>query len=326
MIKRIELFASANTGDGFVNHFKYINTSDEYYNFILKGGSGTGKSTLMKRIGKFFENNGEAVEYFYCSSDHNSLDAVHLVGSDIAIIDGTAPHITEATIPKVNSEIVNLGEYIGDNIINKRTQIKKLIDKKSELYTLFYKHLKVIKDIDDIIDFKSDKNKDFNNYCLQVLNNLKLEEKQNMGVNRKLFCKCFAPDGINEISFKDFRIIKLELNATLLSNALKKLAQQINYLGYQTISLLNIINPDKVEGLIIRELDTILIGKKQKYSGFKQQLKIDIQNNTMRACNVMREIRKIHTNLEKHYIKHLDIKGLDYEYKRLLCKIIDMNK
>lgn len=327
MMKKLELFASANTGVGFVNNFKYINNTEEYYNFILKGGSGTGKSTLMKRIGAYFEKQGESVEYFYCSSDCNSLDAVHLVDSDIAIIDGTAPHITEATIPKVNSEIVNLGEYIGDKVKNNARSIKKLIQRKSELYTLLYKHLEIAKTKSDILDIYQSKTKDIpQNYYLKVLNKLNLKEKESVGGDRKLFCKCFNTDGIKNLDIGDLNIIKLPFNSIELSTILKSLASKINYLGYQTISLLDIINPDKVEGLIIKDMDTLIVGKKPIYKGIKRKIKLDIDREIEYVSALMSEIRKVHTNLEKYYIKNLDINGLNEEYRNLLCRIINMKK
>jgi len=98
-------FASANTALGFQNNFKYINNENKNgYLYILKGGPGTGKSTLLKTIANHFEKIGEKVEYFHCSSDAKSLDGVRLIRKNISIVDGTAPHIIETTIPMVSFE------------------------------------------------------------------------------------------------------------------------------------------------------------------------------------------------------------------------------
>ena len=77
-MKTHKYLASANTSLGFKNCFNSINTTKNAFTYILKGGPGTGKSTLMKKIGKYFEDKGLFVEYFYCSSDANSLDGVRI--------------------------------------------------------------------------------------------------------------------------------------------------------------------------------------------------------------------------------------------------------
>ena len=108
--------ASANTCKGFKNNFNSINISSNGFTYILKGGPGTGKSTIMKRFGKSYEDKGYDVEYFYCSSDPESLDGVFIPKKNISIVDGTAPHITEATVPGIKEKIINVGAFIKPSI------------------------------------------------------------------------------------------------------------------------------------------------------------------------------------------------------------------
>ena len=87
----LRYFLGANTPAGFVSKFDgFYDCLDGWRVFILKGGPGTGKSTLMKKV-------AEAVdcecEYIYCSSDPRSLDAVIFNDLKTAIADGTAPHV-----------------------------------------------------------------------------------------------------------------------------------------------------------------------------------------------------------------------------------------
>ncbi len=101
-------FATANTAKGFINLFESnINTLNKL--FILKGGPGTGKSSLMKKIGLQLQNKGYAIEYLHCSSDNNSLDGVIIRSLGIGIVDGTAPHVIEPTAPGAIEEYINLG-------------------------------------------------------------------------------------------------------------------------------------------------------------------------------------------------------------------------
>jgi len=109
-VQKTELryFACANSCRGFINYFPSVLRNMDRI-FILKGGPGTGKSTLMKRIGWYFSEQGEPIEYIYCSSDSSSLDGIILREKRIAVVDGTAPHVIEPTAPGACEEYVNLG-------------------------------------------------------------------------------------------------------------------------------------------------------------------------------------------------------------------------
>ena len=106
MIKRY--FVCANSSQGFISFFQE-NLNELNKVFILKGGPGTGKSTLMKRIGNHFYNLGYDVDYIHCSSDVNSLDGIIIPKLSVGIVDGTAPHVIEPTAPGAIEQYVNLG-------------------------------------------------------------------------------------------------------------------------------------------------------------------------------------------------------------------------
>ena len=101
-------FVCANTAKGFVDYFS-SNLADLDRVFILKGGSGTGKSTIMSRIGKAYQECDYAVEYIHCSSDANSLDGVIIPDLSVAVVDGTSPHVIEPVLPGAIEDYVNLG-------------------------------------------------------------------------------------------------------------------------------------------------------------------------------------------------------------------------
>ena len=103
-------FMGAKVKGGFYNAFYEEIKAKGYYGYILKGGAGTGKSSLMKRVCSAFEND-QPVTCYHCSSDPDSLDAVVLHGSKVYICDGTAPHVMECTYPGVSEEIINLGQF-----------------------------------------------------------------------------------------------------------------------------------------------------------------------------------------------------------------------
>jgi hypothetical protein len=106
--KILNYYTCANSALGFVSFSEEnIKQLDKVY--ILKGGPGTGKSTLMKGIGKLWYSRGFDVEYIHCASDNNSIDGVIIPLLGIGVVDGTAPHIIEPTAPGAIEEYVNLG-------------------------------------------------------------------------------------------------------------------------------------------------------------------------------------------------------------------------
>ena len=84
-------FAGGNTAQGFYSLFRYIPGSETKRLLIIKGGPGTGKSTLLKRLQAKALAAGLKTELFYCSSDPASLDGLSVPALGFAAVDGTAP-------------------------------------------------------------------------------------------------------------------------------------------------------------------------------------------------------------------------------------------
>ena len=105
-------FGAANGYGGFRSNFNAIFSPEELDKlFIIKGGPGTGKSTLMKKIKERYSSSASIITIL-CSSDPDSLDGILIKknGVTIGIADGTAPHVIDAKYPGVIEEIVNLGD------------------------------------------------------------------------------------------------------------------------------------------------------------------------------------------------------------------------
>ncbi|MBP3887810.1 MAG: PRK06851 family protein [Cellulosilyticum sp.] len=129
-------FACGNTAKGFQNFFvSNLKNLDKIY--ILKGGPGTGKSSLMKKVGKTMVDRGVPVEYIHCSSDPNSLDGVIIRQIGTAIVDGTAPHVIEPTAPGAIEEYINLG--IAWDVDLLATHKKEILYLQSEISSCYPK-------------------------------------------------------------------------------------------------------------------------------------------------------------------------------------------
>lgn len=90
---QVRFFLGANAPTGFYSLYdQLIDLENAQVLYLLKGGPGCGKSTLMRRVAQRLEEAGHTVEYIQCSGDPDSLDAVVIPALATAIVDGTAPH------------------------------------------------------------------------------------------------------------------------------------------------------------------------------------------------------------------------------------------
>ena len=138
-----KFFAAANTEMGFRSLFDEVFAPEKFRRiYILKGGPGTGKSTLMGNIGLIAESKGYDVEYICCSSDPKSLDGVIIFDLSVAILDGTSPHVTDPVYPGAVERIVNLAEAFDfEALERKREELISLIQAKKGAYRAAYRFL-----------------------------------------------------------------------------------------------------------------------------------------------------------------------------------------
>ncbi len=148
-------FIGANTPRGFAYADDALLDETRYTKlYIIKGGPGTGKSSMMKKCREHFEALGAETESYYCSSDPDSLDAVIIKknGKAFAIADGTAPHALDAALPGTVSEVVNLGEYWNSPMLEeKRSFIAETSAKKTLAFELSKRYLSSAAEIAELL-------------------------------------------------------------------------------------------------------------------------------------------------------------------------------
>jgi hypothetical protein len=99
----------------------------------------------MKKVASVAEAQGGRVEYYYCSSDHESLDGILVFGQNgiVGLVDGTPPHVIEPNCPGALDEIINLGEFWNSSILREqKNEIVALNGKKSSAYRRAYSYLR----------------------------------------------------------------------------------------------------------------------------------------------------------------------------------------
>ncbi|MCM3664537.1 PRK06851 family protein [Mesobacillus subterraneus] len=136
--KILNYFAGGNTARGFYSLYD-SNLQGLSRLFILKGGPGTGKSSLMKKIGNVWLEKGYDIEFLHCSSDNKSIDGVLIPKLNAGIVDGTAPHVIEPKAPGAVEEYVNLGEaWDSGKLKEHKVTIQQLSEKISSAFNTAY--------------------------------------------------------------------------------------------------------------------------------------------------------------------------------------------
>jgi len=104
----LTFFLGANTPSGFVSRCEQLTAPEAGLRaYILKGGPGCGKSTIIRRVAAAFE--GEpGLELIACASDPDSLDGVVLPSRKFCVVDGSRPHYLEPRHPGAVENVVEL--------------------------------------------------------------------------------------------------------------------------------------------------------------------------------------------------------------------------
>lgn len=130
-----KFFLGANSADGFISHFSDSYIPGTWRAFIIKGGPGSGKSSFMKYIAAKAEDRGYTVILTPCSSDPDSLDGVIIEELKTVLLDGTAPHIVEPSLPGACENIINLGEFWNSKkLFSNAEKIKETAQRNSKLH------------------------------------------------------------------------------------------------------------------------------------------------------------------------------------------------
>ena len=311
------MFPGGNTSKGFYSFYRYILSQEDANRIIcIKGGPGTGKSSLMNKVATNFLNEGYSVEYQHCSSDNNSLDGVVIPALKVAILDGTSPHVVDPVNPGAVDEILNMGDCW--NVDGFAAHKKDVIDTNKEIGKTFkraYRFFAAAKAVHDDITT-------FNNAALQqakinklkedLANNFFTSKVSNVGNDRHLFATAFTPNGI--ITYVDTLYQNYETvyvlngdSGTGKSDILKYLAEMALSRGLNVELYHDPLIPERIEHILIpgRSLAFITSNEinEKKFEGTQIYMSDYMNTNT-----ILRN--KSEVDIDKVYFKDLINKGL----------------
>ena len=129
-------FLGANTPKGYYSRFdQLLNYDPKGKCFLIKGGPGTGKATLMKKVAEALKEKGLEPELIYCTADTDSLDAVITPDGSFAILDATLPHAVEPKYAGAYETTVSLCDCWDEAVLKKNSEkIMEFFDKNRELH------------------------------------------------------------------------------------------------------------------------------------------------------------------------------------------------
>ncbi len=264
MMKKTRFFLGANSADGFYSLYDQLGRPEETYDFIvLKGGPGVGKSTMMKEIGRRAEKQGLDVEYIHCSGDPRSLDAVIIQQLQVAVADGTAPHVIEPAYPAAVDRYVNLGcFYDVERLKERRREVIACTLGYQKEYARAYSCLRasrsVLAETEESVAPLLDKEK-----LRRRLKNIWLRErgkrKKRMGMEKLRFLGGLTPAGRcwceESLRILCSHIYELKDRCHLAAPALLELKAMIQADGYDVLLCMDPDYPKRIEHLLVPELE-----------------------------------------------------------------------
>lgn len=121
-------YLGANSPDGFYGYFQKA-YAPGWQVWLIKGGPGSGKSTLMRRVTELSAGQWEEI---HCSSDPDSLDAVICAEKKVMLADATAPHAMEAVNPGCVEQLVDMGAGFDVPKLRRNAEAIRLLHDKNK--------------------------------------------------------------------------------------------------------------------------------------------------------------------------------------------------
>lgn len=335
-----EFFASANGCNGFKSYFEEIFNSSHFDRiFVLKGGPGTGKSTLMKKTFNALKSKKLNFEIFRCSSDSNSLDGLILEDekSRVAIIDGTAPHERDAVVPGATDVLVNLGEAIrNDSMKELKSEVLELNRLKRNAYIGAYKELSknailrinLEAEIQSIVD---------ETLVDAFVDNLVKSFNIENGTSGVRLLSSFSKDGYASLrAFEGSKINCLKIGGEYESETviITLIAQKLTKKGIPYVRIPSPFLDGVLEGVYFPQDEFAIIASKESYTcnsleflKIKSEKALTQRARALKECitayeseaqRFLAEASAYHFELEKLYTAEVDFSIVDFYTDRII--------
>lgn len=346
-------FLGGNTPKGFYSYYDYLLSQESARKiYCIKGGPGTGKSTLMKKIAAAAVKKGADVELAHCSSDPDSLDGVIIKPAGIAFVDGTSPHIVDPKTPGAVDEILYMGDcWDGDALSRHKDGIIKTNQKIAEQFKRAYVYLAAAKLLQDDLESICAKSMKGNvhatfeeNMIFQEFAEIPISEVK--GNVRKLFASAITPKGLINHAETVLGGYKTYILKGYCGNCLMRICDIATNRGFDVEAYYCPFAPDKrLDHLIIPKLNlAFTVSNKyhfcdkgevvdfdefaskyilEKYKDEREFAASEIDRLIERAVTTIAVAKQYHDELEKYYIPAMDFAKIDALIEKTMKQVLE---
>lgn len=352
--KECAFFLGANSRRGFVSFFENLAAEDfERDVYIVKSGPGSGKSTMIRKVGAALAQPGELVEHIYCSSDPSSLDGMVLDGRRMAILDGTAPHVMEPGFPGARGDYLALPCYVDRGALRaKYPALLTLQATSKEHYAQAYRLISAAAQVDEHVTqsirpyFAADR---LRRRAKGIIAREMPDKKSGRGRLKKRFIDGITPDGVLRLSGTIDalcrRIYDLYDSYGFSPCLLEPLLEGALSHGYDVYACYCPKEPEKIRHLLIPELSLgfttsgpacpyegapyrrirvdayIDYGPKKYLRGHAKLLAKLSESLIEDAVREIAAAHALHDRMEALYRPHIDTRALDRRAQEIIAQL-----
>ena len=331
----IHRFPGSNTPEGFFSFYRQ-GLKEMNRVFVLKGGPGTGKSTLMRKIAHNMSERGYCVELWQCSSDNDSIDGVVIPHLKIAVVDGTSPHTVDPMYPGAVDEIVNLGDHWNrDLLCEHRSEIIELTHSISENFANAYEKLaEYKKQYDEYVEDNSVGDNKITAFANDIIGEIFNEE---LSKARHFFASAITPkgwQGYNQELSKDVkkRYVISSNNRYDVDKLLHQVEDAVLLRGHNIDIYHSTLAPECYEMIVLPQLGYALVdGSVPHLRPLENDIVVELSefddndhpwdDYLERAIESIAAAKSLHNDLEEYYIKAMKFDEIDAVCKRVIAEI-----
>ncbi|MBD2864100.1 PRK06851 family protein [Paenibacillus oceani] len=131
-------YAGGNTARGFANQIDSSLQGLERL-YILQGGPGTGKSTIIREVGARMTESGFDIWLLHRPSDNDALDGVIIPALKTGVVNGMPPRVVHPRLPADKVRYVNLDDAFDEGrLASGKSAIDSLSEQISFAHTRAY--------------------------------------------------------------------------------------------------------------------------------------------------------------------------------------------
>lgn len=347
-------FPGGNTPMGFFSYFGNIPFGGER-TICLKGASGCGKSTFLRRAAAAFEALGCEAEYFRCSNDPASLDGIRVAGAGFCIVDATAPHVQDPGVPVARDALFHMAAFIDPRAVEPyRDELAQLAQEKRRSYARAYGYLAAAWAVHQNNTRIYEQHLDAAKRNAAILGALALFDgidTPGAGRSRRLFAGAVTPEGFASTldtltQGKAVHVLRGEPGMGT-DVFLDRVRQAANLRGLDCECLCDPLDPGTVLHLIIPGMNLCFATKNRLWGadlpapqseidfheflgrGVREVQEESARNNAMfdtlagRAVEVLAAQRALHDRVEEIYIAGMDFDALNEACGAMIARLLE---